>query len=227
MFPSLSRLTNSSMACLGRQVEEPSGKPTWRHALDQRRPAPGGPPEKVWLRSAGTSVSVALSGLRGRPRATRVSWTSSSACLTAASARPLRPRGAGRTPRGAIAPRLKSCWARSKSALARSQVASLLRRAATLGPQQRRPGRRPPRSPSGASSAGCGPGPGCLGPGPARPQVGLGGDHGRLLDLDLDLVGLLVELDQQVPLLHPVVVVDQDPGHLARRPGGPRRSRGR
>ena len=40
------------------------------------------------------------------------------------------------------------------------------------------------------------------------------------LIVDLDLVRLLVELDQQVPLLHAVVVVHQDPAHLAGDPGG-------
>ena len=51
-------------------------------------------------------------------------------------------------------------------------------------------------------------------------QVGLGVDHGRFLDVDLNLVRLLVELDQQVSLLHSVVVVHQDPAHLAGDPGG-------
>ncbi len=56
-------------------------------------------------------------------------------------------------------------------------------------------------------------------PGASRPtdlglgghQVGLCRRHGGLLDRDLNLVRLLVELDQQVPLLHAVVVIDQDP----------------
>ena len=50
-------------------------------------------------------------------------------------------------------------------------------------------------------------------------EVGLGADHGRLLDVELHLVRLAIELDQQGPLLHAVVVVDQDPGHLAGHPG--------
>ena len=50
-------------------------------------------------------------------------------------------------------------------------------------------------------------------------EVGLGGDHGRLLDVDLHLVRFAIELDQQVALLHAVIVVDQDPGHLAGHPG--------
>ena len=58
-------------------------------------------------------------------------------------------------------------------------------------------------------------------------QVGLGVDHGRLLDVDLDLVGLLVELDQQVPLLHAVVVIHQDAAHLAGDPRSHEASRGR
>ena len=49
-----------------------------------------------------------------------------------------------------------------------------------------------------------------------RHQVRLGRHHGGLLDLDLNLVGFLVELDQQVPFLHAVVVIHQDLGHLAR-----------
>ena len=50
-------------------------------------------------------------------------------------------------------------------------------------------------------------------------QVRFGRRHGGLLDRDLNLVGFLVELDQQVPLLHAVVVVHQDPAHLAGDPG--------
>ena len=38
--------------------------------------------------------------------------------------------------------------------------------------------------------------------------------------LDLILVRLLVELDQQVPLFHTIVVVHQDAAHLAGDPGG-------
>ena len=51
--------------------------------------------------------------------------------------------------------------------------------------------------------------------GPSSRQLGLGGDQGRLLDVDLNLVRLLVELDQQVPLLHPLVVVHQDAADLS------------
>ena len=51
-------------------------------------------------------------------------------------------------------------------------------------------------------------------------QVRLGRADGGLLDRDLNPVRLLVELDQQVPLLDAVVVVHEDPGHLARHPGG-------
>ncbi len=46
-------------------------------------------------------------------------------------------------------------------------------------------------------------------------QVRLGRRHGGLLEFDLILEGFLVELDQHVPLLHPVVVIDQHPAHLA------------
>ena len=50
-------------------------------------------------------------------------------------------------------------------------------------------------------------------------EVGLGADHGRFLDVDLHLVRLAIELDQQGTLLHAVVVVDQDPGHLTGHAG--------
>ena len=50
-------------------------------------------------------------------------------------------------------------------------------------------------------------------------QVRFGGSDGGSLDRDLNLVGLLVELDQQVPPLHAVVVVHQHPAHLAGDPG--------
>ena len=43
----------------------------------------------------------------------------------------------------------------------------------------------------------------------------------------LNLVRLLVELDQQAALLHPIVVVDQDRGSPGRQPAVPRTSRGR
>ncbi len=61
----------------------------------------------------------------------------------------------------------------------------------------------------------------------SRREVRFGRLHGGLLDGDLNLVGFLVELDQQGSLLHTVVVVDQHPAHLALRPGEQRRSRGR
>ena len=46
-------------------------------------------------------------------------------------------------------------------------------------------------------------------------QVRLGRHHRRLFDRNLIREGFLVELDQQVPLLHAIVVVDQHPAHLA------------
>ena len=50
-------------------------------------------------------------------------------------------------------------------------------------------------------------------------EVGLGADHGRLLDVDLHLVRLAIELDQQITPLHAVIVMHQDPGHLAGNTG--------
>ena len=44
--------------------------------------------------------------------------------------------------------------------------------------------------------------------------------HRRLFDRDCDLKGLLVQLDQQVSLVDPVVVVDEDARHLAFDAGG-------
>ena len=173
------------------------------------------------MRSAGTSVRSLPSGCGARPRATRVSWTSSRACLTAASAVRLAVDGAGRTPRGRSRPLAKSCLGpREVGPGAGRRVASLLRRAATRARSCAtcvvdvldRPLELPPLAPGLGQDA---PDLGLGGH-----QVGLGGDHGRLLDVDLDLVRLLVELDQQVPLLHPVVVVHQDPAHLAGDPGG-------
>ncbi len=48
-----------------------------------------------------------------------------------------------------------------------------------------------------------------------RPHVGLGGHKiglsgvdGRLCDFDLDLIGLLVEFDQQITFADSVVIVD-------------------
>ena len=51
-------------------------------------------------------------------------------------------------------------------------------------------------------------------------HVGLGVHQRRFLEGDLDPVRLLVELDQQIPLAHPVVVVHQDLAHLAGDPRG-------
>ena len=45
------------------------------------------------------------------------------------------------------------------------------------------------------------------------------GDH-RFFQIDIDLKRLLVELNENVPLLHPVVVVDQNLHHLARHTRG-------
>ena len=53
-----------------------------------------------------------------------------------------------------------------------------------------------------------------------RDQVRLGRRHGGLLERDLDLVRLLVELDEHIPLLHAVVVIHQHLHHLAGYPGG-------
>jgi hypothetical protein len=55
----------------------------------------------------------------------------------------------------------------------------------------------------------------CLG----SPQVRLGCHYRGLLDFDLNLVGFLVELDQQVPLFYAHVVIHQDPAHLAGNAG--------
>ena len=46
-------------------------------------------------------------------------------------------------------------------------------------------------------------------------EVGLGLDHGGLGDGDLHLVGLLVELDEDVAFMDAVVVIDEDAGNLA------------
>ena len=43
--------------------------------------------------------------------------------------------------------------------------------------------------------------------------------HRGLLDRNLDLIGLLVELDQQVALFHAVIVIHQDLHYLPRHPG--------
>ena len=51
-------------------------------------------------------------------------------------------------------------------------------------------------------------------------QVRFGRRHGRLLDGNLDLVRLLVEPDENVPLFHPIVVIHQDFMHLAGNAGG-------
>ena len=53
-----------------------------------------------------------------------------------------------------------------------------------------------------------------------RRQVGFGHVHGGLLDLDLNLVGFLVELDQQVALFHAIIVIHKDTGYLAGHTGG-------
>ena len=45
--------------------------------------------------------------------------------------------------------------------------------------------------------------------------VGLGVGHRRFLDIDLHLVRFTVELDQQVPLLHAIIVIHQDTADLA------------
>ena len=155
-------------------------------------------PEKVWLRSAGTSVSSSPAGCGARPRATRDSWTSSRACLTAASAVRSASRRWSNSSRE-IALRAEECVGPREVGPARVEGRLLAPQGRDPGPEQRDLCRRHPRSPSGASTAGSGPGPGCPGPGPGGLHVGLGVDHGRLLDVDLDLVRLLVELDQQSP----------------------------
>ena len=218
MFPSLSRLTNSSRACRGVWEMESSGKPTCAMVWTSRFSA-WRTPEKVWLRSAGTSVRSAPSGCGARPRATRVSWTSSRACLTVGLGRP-RGRtalvvllagdrapvekllGPGEVGPGAVAGRLPAPQGRDPGLELRDRVVDLLDRRLEL----------PALAPGLGQDA----------PdlGPRGLHVGLRVDHGRLLEVDLDLVRLPVELDQQVPLAHPLVVVHQDPAHLAGDPGG-------
>ena len=46
-------------------------------------------------------------------------------------------------------------------------------------------------------------------------EVGLGGRNGGAGDVDLELVRLPVQLDEQVALVHAIVVVDEDTRHLA------------
>ena len=50
-------------------------------------------------------------------------------------------------------------------------------------------------------------------------EVGLGVDDGRLLEVDLHLVRFAIELDQKITLPHAVIVMHQDPGHLAGNTG--------
>ncbi len=52
-----------------------------------------------------------------------------------------------------------------------------------------------------------------------RVQVRLGSHQGGLLDLDLNLIGGLVELDEEVPFFYAVVVVDKDADDLPGHPG--------
>ena len=56
--------------------------------------------------------------------------------------------------------------------------------------------------------------------GPGHLQVRRRRIDSRLFDRDCDLKRLLVEFDQQVSLVHPVVVVDEHARHLAFDPGG-------
>ena len=217
MFLSLSRRTNSSRVCRGVCELELRGRPTcamfWTRAASASRT-----PEKVWLRSAGTSARSPVSGCGARPRATRVSWTSSSACLP--RLRPsARPHAAGRTPRGDCAARVKSTSRGSLPWRGRGSPPCFAGPRPWPGAARLR--RRRPPSTAGASTAGSGRGgQGAPDLGPGDLQVGLGVDHGRLLDVNLDLVRLLVELDEQVPLLHSVVVIDQDATHQAWDPRG-------
>ena len=204
---------------MGVRSTEARAKPTWAMLWTSVASA-SRTPEKVWLRSAGTSVRSFPSGLRrqaeGDPRLVDL-------------LEGLLDRGFGRPPASRrwsnssvlIAPR----WRGAASARLRSASAQLEGR--LLAPQGRHAGpqhgdlvidvldRRlelPPLAPGlGQDAADLGLG---------GHQVGLGADHGRLLDVELNLVRLPVELDQQVPLLHAVVVVDQDPAHLAGDPGG-------
>ncbi len=50
-------------------------------------------------------------------------------------------------------------------------------------------------------------------------QIRSGGGHHGLLQIDLNLVGLLIEFDKHIPFANPVVIVDQNFGHLARHAG--------
>ena len=172
-------------------------------------------PENVWLRSAGTSVRSPLAGFGLRPSATRASWTSARACLTWASATRWASRrwsillatdrapaeellGAGEVGPGPILARLPAPQGGDLGAEQGDGVVDVLDRLLELPPLAAGLGQDAPHL------------------GLRGGQVGFGGGHGRLLDVDLDLVRLPVELDQQVALPHPVVVLDQDAGHLAR-----------
>ena len=143
MFPSLSRRANSSRACCGVRETETRGKPScamlWLTSASAWRT-----PENVWLMSAGTSVSSPFSGCEGRPSATRASWTSSRACLTAAAAVRSASRRWSKSSRES-ALRLKRPRARIRSAR-RARRTPPCSAGPRPGPGAAPPSRRHPRS---------------------------------------------------------------------------------
>ena len=46
-------------------------------------------------------------------------------------------------------------------------------------------------------------------------QFGLGRDDSRLFNRHLHTIRLRIEFHQDIPFFHPVVIFDQDPGHLS------------
>ena len=218
MFPSLSRRANSSRACWGVRETETRGKPSLRQALvhvGQRLADPG---ERL-VDVGGDVRQLALLGVRGEAERDPRLMDFLEGLLDRGRGRPLGLE--------ALVEVLAGERVAAEEAPGPHQVGAGALEGRLLAPQGRDPGPeqrdrvvdildRPLELPAQA------PGLGQDAPdlGPCGHQLGLGGDQGRLLDVDLDLVRLLVELDQQVPLLHPFVVVHQDAADLSGDAGG-------
>ena len=188
-----------------------------RRALDQRPPAPAGRTRRSRSRSGGTwPRSPPPSGCAGSPSETRI-WFDIGQRLDELRAwRRSAPPAAGRTPRGwrIVSARPAASPGRTQAAPASARPCSC--RARRPGRAAGRPGcRRPPRRVAGSSagSMACASMPRTAAVAACRSAFAV--STAAFFTATAIPKRLLVQFDEEISLVHAVVVVHQNPGDLA------------
>ena len=205
--------------CSGVRSVDASGSPSWV-TVSMHSPRAARTVEKVWFRSGGTSLRpLPFSGWTARPRETRVwaiascAWTTVAAATRCDCAR----RSHSSTADGSTRQQRLGAF---EIGLGPAENRLLAPQGGYLGPQQGDLGIDLFGGVLKLPALGAELGRQAAGLGFGRHQVRLRLADGGALQRQLHLERFLVELDEQIPLLHALVVVDQHLHHLAGYPRG-------